>query len=201
MCIRDSYTAGLRGRKSMSYEGGIRAQSFWRGPGLEPKKVDRIAAHIDLAPTLCDIAGCKLGPYPNGRLRPDGVSLTRLLIGKRSELDRRVVLTSYLDTGHRVPTYWSVTTTGASPLAGKACSKAGKGGCRWMYTEYATGETELYDLSNGPCHAWRKSRKGDPCMLENKAGKPRFATVERQLGRELDRLRGRRTLFLSGRPQ
>ena len=76
------YTAGLRGRKSMSYEGGIRALSFWRGPGLEPKQVDRIAAHIDLAPTLLDYAGVEA---PEGL---DGRSLRPLLEGEPSSWDR-----------------------------------------------------------------------------------------------------------------
>jgi hypothetical protein len=58
-----------------------------------------------------------------------------------------------------------------------------------MYTEYMTGERELYDLSNGPCHAWRRRQRGDPCMLHNKAGRPRFAAIERSLRQELARLR------------
>jgi hypothetical protein len=58
-----------------------------------------------------------------------------------------------------------------------------------MYTEYATGERELYHLSNGPCYAWKRRQRGDPCMLDNVAGKPRLATVERALRQELLRLR------------
>ena len=80
------------------------------------------------------------------------------------------VLTSYQEPGERVPTYWSVTSTGSSPLARVGCAQRRKGGCRWMYTEYETGETELYDLSNGPCYAWKRRMRGDPCMLRNKAG-------------------------------
>ncbi len=76
------YTAGLRGRKSTSYEGGIRALSFWRGPGLAPKKVDRIAAHIDLAPTLLDFAGL----VQPGEL--DGRSLRPLLEGEPETWER-----------------------------------------------------------------------------------------------------------------
>ncbi len=158
--------------------------------GTVPKQVGERVQNIDLAPTLCDIARCSLGRYRTGPQRPDGVPLTKLLTGQRQRLDRRVVLTSYQDDGHRVPTYWSVTTTGSSPLAAKGCARAGQDGCRWMYTEYATGEVELYDLSNGPCHSWKRSQKGDPCMLRNKAGKKRFAWLEKRLGRELDRLRG-----------
>jgi hypothetical protein len=111
------------------------------------------------------------------------------MTGQRSTIDRRAVLTSYQDAERRMPSYWSVTTTAASPLAREGCAQRRSDGCRWMYTEYETGETELYDLSNGPCHTWTKRQKGDPCMLSNRAGARRFAGVESELRRELARLR------------
>ena len=74
---------------------------------------------------------------------------------------------SYLDEERRVPRYWSITTTGASPLASKVCKQRKRGACRWMYTRYETGEVELYDLSGGVCHEWRPKKSGDPCMLRN----------------------------------
>jgi len=157
--------------------------------GMRPREVAERIQNIDLAPTLCDIAGCQLGPYPTGQTRPDGRSILRLLTGERSQLDRMAVLTSYQDPTSRIPTYWSVTTTGSSPLARAGCRHRRRAACRWMYTEYATGERELYDLSNGPCYAWQRGQRGDPCMLDNKAGKPRVATVERALRQELLRLR------------
>jgi hypothetical protein len=58
-----------------------------------------------------------------------------------------------------------------------------------MYTEYETGEVELYDLSNGPCATWARRQKGDPCMLENRAGLRRYAGIQAELRRELARLR------------
>lgn len=159
--------------------------------GTEPRTIDERVQNIDLAPTLCDIAGCSLGPYPTGQARPDGQSFLRLLTGESRRLARPFVLTSYQEIGHRVPPYWSVTSTRASGLAGRACAQARQKGCRWMYTEYATGERELYDLSSGPCHAWRRRDKGDPCMLQNRAGAKRLAGIERTLRRELVRLRSR----------
>jgi arylsulfatase A-like enzyme len=157
--------------------------------GTVPTTVGERVQNIDLAPTLCDIAGCQLGPFPTGQARADGVSLLKLLTGERERLGRRTVLGSYLEDGHRVPRYWSVTTTGASPLASKGCALAKRAGCRWLYTEYETGEVELYDLSNGPCHAWKRSQRGDPCMLKNKAGVKRFAAVQGALRAEVARRR------------
>ena len=57
---RDRYNAGLRGRKGTVFEGGIRSPLLARWPARLPvggEPVDRIAAHIDIAPTLLDAAG------------------------------------------------------------------------------------------------------------------------------------------------
>jgi arylsulfatase A-like enzyme len=155
--------------------------------GTVSKSVGERAQNIDLAPTICDVAGCKLGPYSNGSARPDGVSLLPLMTGERRKLNRRYVLTNYQDEEHRVPTYRSITTTGSSALAWKVCKSKKRGACRWMYTAYETGERELYDLSGGVCHEWRRKKKGDPCMLKNKAGNKRYALIQRTLRQELER--------------
>jgi N-acetylglucosamine-6-sulfatase len=155
--------------------------------GLVPKAVDERVQNIDLAPTICDIAGCTLGPYPTGQARPDGVSLLKLMTMERKTLLRKYVIGSYLDQDHRVPTYWSITTTGSSPLASKVCRSKKSGGCRWMYTAYATGEVELYDLSGGTCYEWKLRKGGDPCMLKNKAGKRKYALIQRTLRETLAR--------------
>lgn len=53
------FTANLRGRKTMPYEGGVRSPLLVRWPGrVEPgTRVRRTAAHIDLLPTLLDAVG------------------------------------------------------------------------------------------------------------------------------------------------
>jgi arylsulfatase A-like enzyme len=71
------YNAGLRGRKSWTYEGGIRVPCFLQWPGTLAggRKIGRIAAHVDVLPTLLDFAGV-------GRpkdLALDGESLVPLL--------------------------------------------------------------------------------------------------------------------------
>ena len=77
---RDRYNAGLRGRKGTVFEGGIRSPLLARWPGRLPaggEPVDRIAAHIDIAPTLLDAAGVE----PPAGLHLDGRSLLGLLAG------------------------------------------------------------------------------------------------------------------------
>ena len=70
------YNTGMRGLKGSVYEGGIRVPCFVRWPGrIEAgTKVDRIAAHIDLMPTLLDWCGVR-----NPDLKLDGRSLGPLV--------------------------------------------------------------------------------------------------------------------------
>ena len=61
----DRYTAGLRGWKGSVYEGGIRVPCFIRWPIVYRRAdLDRIAAHIDIVPTLLNlcISPCRMLP-------------------------------------------------------------------------------------------------------------------------------------------
>lgn len=71
------YNAGLRGTKSNVYEGGIRSPFFAYWPSmLKPGEAsDRIAAHLDLTPTILDFCGIK----PPAGHKFDGRSLRPLL--------------------------------------------------------------------------------------------------------------------------
>ena len=82
----DRYNAGMRGRKGTVYEGGIRVPFLLRWPAaVKPgSKVDRLAAHIDVMPTLLEACGVHLP----GSLKIDGRSLMPLLRGEREWPDR-----------------------------------------------------------------------------------------------------------------
>lgn len=71
------FNDGLRGRKSWTYEGGIRVGAFLQWPARwpKPKEFDTIAAHIDIAPTLLAAAGVASNAGP----RFDGANLLPLL--------------------------------------------------------------------------------------------------------------------------
>ena len=74
----DVYNAKMRGSKCSIWEGGSRAMSFWRWPGKwEPKSVDALTAHLDVLPTLCELAGVTIPPSLAGSL--EGFSLVPLL--------------------------------------------------------------------------------------------------------------------------
>lgn len=83
------YNAGLRGRKGSVYEGGVRVPFFLRWPrGIpRPGRVEQIAAHIDVFPTLLELCGV---PPPRG-LPLDGVSLVPLLLGQASQWPDRML--------------------------------------------------------------------------------------------------------------
>ena len=71
------YVAGMRGNKGQVYEGGIRSPFFVQWPGVieAGHASDRIAAHIDVLPTLLEACGVSA---PDG-VELDGRSLLPLL--------------------------------------------------------------------------------------------------------------------------
>ncbi|MCU0781215.1 MAG: arylsulfatase [Akkermansiaceae bacterium] len=72
------FNAGMKGLKGSADEGGVRVPFFIRWDGRIPagREVDRIAAHIDILPTLAALAGAQ---PPAGQV--EGRSLLPLLLG------------------------------------------------------------------------------------------------------------------------
>ncbi len=56
------YNAGMKGQKGSSDEGGVRVPFFARWDGKFPaaRDVSNVSAHIDILPTLAEIAGAKV---------------------------------------------------------------------------------------------------------------------------------------------
>ncbi len=79
----------LRGRKGMTWEGGVRVPLLARLPGRVKAGVvcDGLVSTMDLLPTICQITGAALPTRP-----VDGRDISTLLAGKAKELDREVVL-------------------------------------------------------------------------------------------------------------
>ena len=110
-----------------------------RGPGVASDKVDeRVIANIDLAPTLLDIANARQPRHI------DGASFLPLLGRDTSSVPwREALLLEDYSKGREVKivdSYKAIRTEDQ------------------LYTEYSTGEKELYDLAE------------DPYQLENIAG-------------------------------
>jgi len=83
------YNSGMLDLKGNTHEGGVRVPFFIRWPGhLEAgRAVDRIAAHIDVAPTLLELCGVK---KPAG-VKFDGISLLPLLQGHGADWADRTI--------------------------------------------------------------------------------------------------------------
>ncbi len=126
---RDRFNAGMRGRKGTVYQGGIRVPFFLRWPAaIKPgTSSDRTAAHIDVLPTLLDIAGA--AKLANNAPWMDGRSLLPLLRGDSASWSDRTLFTQW----HR----------GDQPEIFRACA------ARNQQYKLIDGK-ELYDLTADP---------------------------------------------------
>ncbi|MEO0415700.1 MAG: arylsulfatase [Verrucomicrobiota bacterium] len=71
------FNFNMRGAKNSPNEGGTHVPSFWSWKGRIPegKNIDQLTAHLDVFPTLCQLAGA---PMPNGSKNWQGRSLLPL---------------------------------------------------------------------------------------------------------------------------
>jgi arylsulfatase A-like enzyme len=126
------YNAGMRGLKGTVFDGGIRVPFYVRWPArLRPGAVvDRIAAHIDVTPTLLDACGV---PKPSG-VSFDGVSLLPLLEGRKVEWSDRTLFFQW----HR----------GDEPRLGQACAARSD---RWKLVRLQPDQKPLlFDMEKDP---------------------------------------------------
>ena len=135
-----TFNAGMRGAKGTPYTGGTRVPSFWRWPGTLPAGVDvnALTAHIDVLPTLLEVAGVK--PSPELAKQIEGRSLHPLL----------------RDAGAAWPNRTLVTHVGRWPTgqaANHAYSKASIRDERWLLVFPEPGKRELYDRPADPGEA------------------------------------------------
>ena len=86
------FNAGLRGQKGTPWQGGTRAASFWRWPGmLQPATVDALSAHLDVFPTFAALAGAKLDGGVTAQI--EGRSLLSLLADPKAAWPDRTLVT------------------------------------------------------------------------------------------------------------
>ncbi|WCJ59467.1 arylsulfatase [Fontisphaera persica] len=132
------FNAGMRGQKGTPWWGGVRAASFWRWPGvLPPGDIAPLAAHVDIMPTLLEIAGAKV-PAAVAR-QWDGRSLAPLLLNPAAPWPDRFL----------------VTHLGRWPTGKAAGAKYSQCSVRYgPYQLVSAGKTagtwELYDLRADP---------------------------------------------------
>jgi arylsulfatase A-like enzyme len=127
------FNAGMRGSKNSPYQGGTRVPSFWRWPAGFRGGADcgALTAHIDIFPTLAEIAGAKL--TSDLRRQVEGRSLLPLLRSPNTEWSDRVL----------------ITHLGRWPRGEAANSKYA--GCSIRDRRYKlVNNEELYDLRSDP---------------------------------------------------
>ena len=143
--------------KNCPYEACVKVPFIVYAPGYYAPRVDtHLVANIDLAPTFADLAGI---PIPSS---VNGMSLAPLLKDSNAPW-RDEILFEHWPTeegvGSTIPEFYSIRTPD------------------WKYTEYSTGERELYDLKN------------DPYELNNLAGQWMYRDIQADLAKRLAELK------------
>ncbi|MFO1541109.1 MAG: sulfatase-like hydrolase/transferase [Chloroflexota bacterium] len=129
------------------------------GSSAVPRSVAVTTSATDIAPTLCALAGCVVGPVPSGA-EVAGVSLLPLLAGTAGGLARTALPTEQLVPGPGeapMPAWQGIVTTEAHPAG------------RWAYVRYADGSVTLTDLA------------ADPWGLTDRAADPALADLRTEL--------------------
>lgn len=84
------FNANMKGGKGSVDEGGVRVPLFIRWTDkIEPKEIVQISSHIDILPTLVELAGVKM-PHT---LPLDGISLAPLIEGRTQQYPDRMIFT------------------------------------------------------------------------------------------------------------
>ncbi len=138
------YNSGLRGQKQSVYEGGIRIPFFIRWPGrIEAgRKIDRIAAHIDIFPTLLGMCGIEVPK----NVVIDGVSLLPLLDESMGEWPERNLFFQF--QRGMIPQRYQNCAVRSQKY--KLISVYGKAEERNSGLPPLNPQFELYDLENDP---------------------------------------------------
>jgi arylsulfatase A-like enzyme len=175
----------LTGGKFLAYEPSTHMPLLIRGPGIKQgSATGEIAANVDIAPTILELAGAKADKSIDGR------SLVPYLLDPELRTRRPILFESFVETN-------DVEAQGGQPLTtprpGTRSGPAGTDeasaslvappkdyiGIRlgpYKYIEWPNGEKELYDINK------------DPYELNNKIRDRNFYPIRGFLQRELRRL-------------
>ena len=124
-------------KKNLPYGEACRVPFVARGPGVVSGfESNALVSQLDVAPTLCAIGGASTDGM-------DGRNLLPILAGEEPEWWRRCLMIENVEKGWyslRTPTHW--------------------------YTEWDTGEKELYDLLADPHQMESVHDTADPALLD-----------------------------------
>ncbi|HET9514725.1 MAG TPA: sulfatase [Gemmatimonadales bacterium] len=136
--------------KVLPYEPAVKVPLLIRGPGVTPRRnVGAPVANIDLAPTIVAAAGA------SARRTMDGRSLWPLLQGQATWATPRHVLVEDSPLGGAASVFWSIRKA------------------KFVYTEYANGDREFYDLAK------------DSAQVASRHADPAYAAIRLRLAKRL----------------
>ena len=121
--------------KGTSYDRSTRVPTFVIGPDVpEGRKADHLIAHIDIGPTIVELAGGKAPGFVDGRsfahlLTPTGID------------DNEQFRSSMLIENWAQHTFFGVTVESASTALRTV---------DWIYTEWANGDKDFFNLQDDP---------------------------------------------------
>ena len=158
----EGFNAGMRGSKGSPHEGGVRVPFLVRWPGkfAANQEIERISAHIDLLPTLADIAGIE--KLPKGQV--EGRSLVPLLKNPKAKWKDRYLFTQVAR--------WK---TGSEPT-----DRMWKG-FAVRNERYRLVENSLYDMKNDPDQTEDVSEKNPEMVQAMRAAYEKFWKEARPL--------------------
>jgi arylsulfatase A-like enzyme len=172
----------LLGGKFLAYEPATHMPFLIRGPGIEPgSQTGELAANIDVAPTLLELAGAEADKSIDGR------SLVPYLRDPELRSRRPILFESFVETSD-VEANGAISRAGASSSARRGRGKAQASllappkdyaGIRlgpYKYIAWPTGEKELYDINK------------DPNELNSLHRVPNFFPIRNFLHRQMKRL-------------
>ncbi|MEU7002469.1 sulfatase [Nonomuraea sp. NPDC046570] len=120
--------------KTTPFEEAIKVPLVVRGPGVAPgSAIESMASTVDVAPTFAELGGATMPAFVEGR------SLLPLLRGERPARWRRNALIEF----YRPANARSAAQTPVPPYVALRTDTH-------TYVQYATGETQLYDLTTDP---------------------------------------------------
>ena len=131
-----SYQAGLRGYKKTPYEGGTLVPAFfrWKGKFKAGNKISGLSAHIDLFPTLVELAGGEI------QEKRDGRSLLPLLQNPQTKWNERNLFFHIGRWGNNV-----------GPDGSQYDKRPGRAGFAVRNSKFRlVNHEELYDIENDP---------------------------------------------------
>ena len=141
------FNAGMRGSKVTPWLGGTHAASFWRWPGtLKPADVDRLTAHIDVLPTLAELAGAKLSESVTSQV--EGRSLVPLMNNPHADWPDRTLVTHVgrWPKGEN-PARWKYSQCSVRTPLWHLVSVAKPGEKRWQLFDLAQDRGEQTDVA------------------------------------------------------